>query len=98
MVFHSVLTYSNWQSELEPLPAKSFPCYTQFDCMVASNAIITVKQNRYSVPSCFIGHRVQIHVLSDSIELWHAAKKQFSMPRLVGEGHEFGHFSLIAVA
>jgi hypothetical protein len=76
------------QSELKPLPAKNFPCYTQFDCLVTSNAIITGKQNRYSVPSCYIGHRVQIRVLADSIELWHAAKKQLAMPRLVGKGSE----------
>lgn len=77
------------QSELEPVPAKPFPCFTQFDCMVTSNTIITVKQNRYSVPSCYIGHRVQIRVLADSIELWHAAKKQFAKPRLIGKGSEF---------
>lgn len=51
-----------------------------------------MKQNRYSVPSCFIGHRIQVRVFADTIELWHAGKKQFAMPRMIGKGMEFIDF------
>lgn len=50
------------QATLADLPSKMFPIYTEHECMVASNSIISVKQNRYSIPSCFIGSRVQIRI------------------------------------
>jgi hypothetical protein len=80
------------QSTLAVLPATDFPCYTQLDCMVNRNSIITVKQNRYSVPSCFIGRRVNVRVHADQVELWYASKKQLAMPRMIGKDQEFIDF------
>lgn len=80
------------QSTLATLPANDFPCYTQLDCTVSRNSVITVKQNRYSVPSCFIGRRVNVRVHADQVELWYASKKQLAMPRMIGKAQEFIDF------
>jgi len=80
------------QAVLASLLPKPFPTYTEIDCMVGSNSIITVKQNRYSIPSCFIGHRVTIRIHSDQIELWYAGKRRFEAPRLIGSKQEFIDF------
>jgi transposase len=80
------------QEALRDLPREQFPAYTVCDCTVSSNSIIVVKQNRYSVPSCFIGNRIQARIFADTIELWHVAKKQLTMPRLIGKGLEFIDF------
>ena len=76
------------QSVLAKLPVNDFPCYTKFECTVSRNSIITVKQNRYSIPSCFIGRRVQVRVHADQVELWYASKKQLTMPRVIGKDKE----------
>jgi transposase len=80
------------QEALAELPPEPFPTYTMLGCTVSSNSIITVKQNRYSVPSCFIGNRVQIRVFADTIQLWHAGKQQLNIPRLVGKNEEYIDF------
>jgi hypothetical protein len=80
------------QETLRELPRTMFPIYTTSEHRVSSNSLITVKQNRYSVPSCFIGSTVQIRVFSDEIELWHVGKRQLSMPRLIGKQLDFIDF------
>ena len=80
------------QATLADLPPKLFPIYTEHECMVASNSIITVKQNRYSIPSCFIGSRVQVRIYADEVQVWHACKHQFTMPRLIGKNQAYIDF------
>lgn len=80
------------QATLADLPPKPFPIYTEHECMVASNSIITVKQNRYSIPSCFIGSRVQVRIYADEVQVWHACKHQFTMPRLIGKNQAYIDF------
>jgi transposase len=80
---HAVLREE--QSALAELPQREFPVYTEWKCLVTSNSIIQVAQNKYSVPSCFIGSRLQIRVHADEIQVWHAAKLQHTIPRLVGK-------------
>jgi transposase len=80
------------QESLADLPNKVFPVHTELQCMVASNAIITVKQNRYSIPSCFVGNRVQVRIFADEVQVWHAGKRQFTMPRLVGKKQAYIDF------
>ncbi len=60
--------------------------------MVASNSIITVKQNRYSIPSCFIGSRVQVRIYADEVQVWHACKHQFTMPSLIVKNQAYIDF------
>jgi transposase len=80
------------QATLAELPTKLFPTYTEQECMVASNSIITVKQNRYSIPSCFVGHRIQVRIFADDIQVWYACKLQFTMPRLIGKNQAYVDF------
>ena len=76
------------QLELESLPATLFPTYTTLEVRVKSNAIITVKQNSYAVPSCYIGFKVQVRIYADTIELWYLSKMQLQIPRLIGKGND----------
>jgi len=80
------------QATLADLPTKLFPIYTEHECTVASNSIITVKQNRYSIPSCFIGSRIQVRIYADEVQVWHASKLQFTMPRLIGKDQAYIDF------
>jgi len=83
------------QLELQSLPATFFPTYTTLDVRVTSNSIITVKQNRYAVPSCFIGFKVQVRIYADTIELWYLSKMQLQIPRLIGKGKEYIDFRYV---
>ena len=80
------------QAALTSLPQQLFPTYTEMDVNVRSNSVVTIKQNSYSIPSCFIGHKVHVRIYADTIELWYASKMQFEMPRLVGKDKEFIDF------
>ena len=80
------------QEALSELPDKLFPIFTEHECTVSSNSVITVKQNRYSIPSCFIGSRVQVRIYADEIQLWHGSKHQFTMPRLIGKNQQYIDF------
>ena len=80
------------QATLADLPTRPFPIYTEHECMVASNSIITIKQNRYSIPSCFIGSRIQVRIYADEVHVWHACKHQFTMPRLIGKNQAYIDF------
>lgn len=80
------------QEVLAELPNKLFPVFTELECRVSSNSIILVKQNRYSIPSCFIDSRVQVRIFADHVEVWHAAKKELTMPRLIGKNQEYIDF------
>ena len=81
--------------ELDPLPRGVFPTYTTLDVRVKSNSVITVKQNRYAVPSCLIGFKVQVRIYADTVELWYLSKKQFQMPRLIGKDKEYIDFRYV---
>jgi hypothetical protein len=80
------------QAVLQPLPPEAFPTYTQLELTVRSNAMLTIKQNTYCVPSRLIGLLVHVRVYADSIEVWHAGKKLFNMPRLIGKSQVYFDF------
>jgi hypothetical protein len=83
------------QAELAPLPPQEFPIYTQAEMTVRSNSILTIKQNRYCVPSTLIGLSVHVRIYADSIEIWYAGKKQFDMPRLIGKDQVYFDFRYV---
>ena len=72
---------------LESLPKQMFPTFSSHESTVKSSCILRVKQNDYSVPSCFIGKQVQLRIYADHIELWYAGRKEFDMPRLQGKNN-----------
>lgn len=53
---------------------------------VHSSSTIQVKRNRYSVPSRLIGHKVDVVIDADFVEVWHGETQVQRMPRLVGVG------------
>ena len=53
---------------------------------VHSSSTIQVKRNTYSVPSRLIGHRVDVVIDADFIEVWYAGSEVQRMPRLAGSG------------
>ena len=53
---------------------------------VHSSSTIQVKRNTYSVHSRLIGHRVDVVIDADFIEVWHGDAEVGRMPRLVGSG------------
>ena len=80
------------REHLEDFPKTFFPVFTAQDSVVKSNCIIRIKQNEYSVPSCFIDKTVHLKIYSDRIELWYAGSKKLEMPRLIGKGQVFFDF------
>jgi hypothetical protein len=52
---------------------------------VASSCTIQVKRNTYSVPSRLIGHKVDVMIDADEIEVWFAGNLVQRMPRLSGK-------------
>jgi len=53
---------------------------------VRSSSTIQVKRNTYSVHSRLIGHKVNVVIDADFIEVWHAGTEVQRMPRLTGNG------------
>lgn len=53
---------------------------------VHSSSTIQVKRNTYSVPSRLIGHKVDVVIDADFIEVWYGGLEVQRMPRLVGAG------------
>jgi hypothetical protein len=53
---------------------------------VSRFSTLQVKRNTYSVPSRLIGHRVDVVVDIDFVEVWYAGTQVQRMPRLVGSG------------
>jgi hypothetical protein len=51
---------------------------------VSSSSTIQVKRNTYSVPSRLIGHRVDVMIDADFIQVWYAGREVQCMPRLSG--------------
>jgi hypothetical protein len=63
---------------------------------VRSSSTIQVKRNTYSVPSRLIGHRVDVVVDADFIEVFYAGTEVQRMPRLTGSGkHEVNYRHVI---
>ncbi len=53
---------------------------------VHSSSTIQVKRNTYSVHSRLIGHKIDVLIDADFIEVWHGDSEVQRMPRLVGAG------------
>jgi hypothetical protein len=53
---------------------------------VRGSSTIQVKRNTYSVPSRLIGHKVDVLIDADLIEIWYGDLLIQQMPRLIGSG------------
>ena len=59
---------------------------------VRSSSTITIQKNTYSVPSRLIGHRVDVLIDAETIEVFYADTLVQTMPRLCGDGKHAIHY------
>lgn len=71
---------------MRELPERRLEDYTPEQTKVTANSTITVRHNRYSVPSQLIGEKIDLRVYTERIEVWYAGAKIEDVPRLRGEG------------
>jgi len=67
-------------------PAKLDHRHHVRDIRVSRSCTIHVKRNAYSVPSRLIGHKVNVIIDTDFVEVWYAGSQVQRMPRLMGRG------------
>jgi len=72
------------QSGLLPLPAMPFTLTQTRSGKVDHYATVRVDKNRYSVPSRYVGLKVQVHLDIDRINLFHGGKRLATHPRVFG--------------
>ncbi len=69
---------------LAPLPLEPHTTAEEASPRVDSKAMVTIRQNRYSVPACLAGMRVRARVGAREIEIWHDGKVVATHERLAG--------------
>jgi len=72
------------QAGLLPLPAMPFTVTQISGGKVDPYATVRVDKNRYSVPSRYVGFKVQVQMYIDRVELFHAGKRLATHPRVFG--------------
>jgi transposase len=70
------------RSALKPLPAEDFDSDEQATPRVDQKALVTIRQNRYSVPVALVGRRVQARVGAREIVISCEGRKVAHHPRL----------------
>jgi hypothetical protein len=68
------------------LPARRLEMARRLKARVDSGSTIHVGGNTYSLPSRLIGELLDVHVMAETLEVWHGARKVDSLPRLRGRG------------
>ena len=71
---------------LSSLPARRLEMARRLKARVDSGSTIHVGGNTYSLPSRLIGESVDVHVMAETLEVWHGARKVDTLPRLRGRG------------
>lgn len=79
-----------------PLPAARLPEYTRLSVRVRKWSTINVSSRIYSVPSRLIGHRVDVRIYADVVEVRVGDTAVERMPRLRGDkGHRIDYRHVI---
>ncbi len=79
--------YEEEQATLTELPPTKLDYRTQLTGIkVHGSSTIQVKRNAYSVPSRLIGHKVDVMIDADFVEVWYGDSLVQRMPRLMGAG------------
>lgn len=73
------------RQHLLPLPDAAMPEYTTWTPTVRCWSTISVNKRIYSVPSRMIGHKVQVRLYADHVEVYFKGRLVQTMPRLRGE-------------
>jgi hypothetical protein len=71
---------------LTSLPARRLEMARRLKARVDSGSTIHVGGNTYSLPSRLIGELLDVHVMAETLEVWHGARKVDTLPRLRGRG------------
>ena len=71
---------------LSSLPARRLEMARRLKARVDSGSTIHVGGNTYSLPSRLIGEWLEVHVMAETLEVWHGARKVDTLPRLRGRG------------
>jgi hypothetical protein len=71
---------------LSSLPARRLEMARRLKARVDSGSTIHVGGNTYSLPSRLIGELLDVHVMVETLEVWHGARKVDTLPRLRGRG------------
>lgn len=71
---------------LSSLPARRLEMARRLKARVDSGSTIHVGGNTYSLPSRLIGELLDVHVMVETLEAWHGARKVDTLPRLRGRG------------
>jgi hypothetical protein len=72
------------QAGLLPLPAVPFTVTQISGGKVDPYATVRVDKNRYSVPSRYVGFKVQVQMDIDRVDLFHVGKRLATHPRIFG--------------
>jgi hypothetical protein len=78
--------YLEEMAVLSTLPARRLEMARRIKARVDPGSTIHVGGNTYSLPSRLIGEFVDVHVMAETLEVWHGARKIDSLPRLRGRG------------
>jgi hypothetical protein len=70
---------------LRPLPSESFDTFEHARPRVDAKALVTVRQNQYSVPVALAGLRVAARIGARQISLWHDGREVARHERLHGK-------------
>lgn len=70
---------------LGALPAERWPEFRVYRARVGRGATVRVLANTYSVPSRLMGHKVDIRVFDERIEVYLGQALQMQVPRLLGK-------------
>jgi len=73
---------------LGALPARALPAYRDQEVTVKRWGIIRVAKKPYSLPSRLIGHRVQVRLFADHLEVRYRGELVASPERVCGNGFE----------
>src|SRR3954463_14619174 len=71
---------------LSSLPARRLEMARRLKARVDSGSTIHVGGNTYSLPSRLIGELLDVHVMAETLEVWHGARRVDALPRLRGRG------------
>jgi hypothetical protein len=71
---------------LSSLPARRLEMARRIKARVDSGSTIHIGGNVHSLPSRLIGELLEIHVMAETLEVWHGARKVDTLPRLRGRG------------
>lgn len=73
------------RQHLRPLPNTRLLEYTRHSVEVRRWSTIHLQKRTYSVPSRLVGHRVEVRLYADQLEVRHAGKLVETMPRIRGD-------------